>query len=289
MPPAGLQCTVTLPSAMRASALRLLPLVAAAAVAAPATASAAALTISAPKTVNQWSNVVISWQGDTTGESADNRILRIVATKKACPASLASSLPKGVDGLSSENLFHIGGFAGAEQTYFTKSGTFRLCGYLSAADNLSGAYTLIGTSRKITVKRHRIGRLGKAPTPKAATYTATGKDIIGGTGATTVTFTVAGKQITSASLSGIPNTACRTDWPTAVTPISGTATSTGPKYPTTGAPVIGDGFTISLTSGAGDIDLVGQSGGSKRIYGSVTLTSPDGSCRGGVGYVAKKA
>lgn len=283
------RCTGTLPNPMRASALRLLPLIAAGAIAAPASASAATLTISAPKTVNQWSNVVISWQGDTTGETADNRIVRIVATKKACPSSLPSSLPKGVDGLSSENIFHIGGFAGAEQMFFTKSGKFRLCGYLSPAGDPSGAYAPIGTSRKITVKKHRIGRLGKAPTPKSATYTATGKDIIGGTGATTVTFTIADKQVTSASLSGIPNTACRTDWPTAVTPISGTATSTGPKYPTIGAPVIGDGFTIGLASDAGTIDLVGQSGGSKRIYGSVTLTSPDGSCRGGVGFVAKKA
>lgn len=273
---------------MRVPVLRLLPIVAIVAAAAPATAGAATLTIDAPKTANQWSNIVISWKGDTTGETADNRIIRIIATKQKCPSSIPTSLPKGIEGISSENVFHIGGFAGAEQMYFTKSGTFRLCGYLSPAGSFDAPYTAIGTSRKITVKSRRIGKLPKAPTPKSATYTATGKDIVGAPGPVTVSFTIAGKQVTSVALSGVPNTACEADWPSAVTPVAGSATSTGPKFPSLGAPVIGDGFTVSLTSAAGDIDLVGQSGGSKRIYGNVTLTSPDGSCRGGVGFVARK-
>jgi hypothetical protein len=269
--------------------IRLLPaLAAAAAVSLSATASAATITIDAPKRVNQWAPFVVTYKGDTNGETEDNRIVRVIAARgKKCPASVKTTLSRSNVSIGGQNVFHIGGFAGAEQSYFSTAGTYRLCGYLSAAGDLS-TDVLFGESRKLTVVRHRIGNLPKAPTPATATWTASGSDIIGGTGATTVSFTISGKSVTSASLSGIPNTGCQPDWPGTPTPITGAATSTGPKYASIGTPVTGESFTVGFAADTGTIDLIGQSAGKKRIYGNVSITSADGSCRGGVGYVAHK-
>lgn len=255
----------------------------------PAAASARGLTVSLPKSITQYRSFAYSWEGDTgpTPELGGGSIVRVVFArgKKACPATAETNGNTIAASGGSDNVFHAGSFRGADQTYFSRSGSVRVCGYISTPGTTETYEQLFTKVLRVKALPRRAKYDLKADKLKSGTYTAGAADIIGGGPDSSLTFVVDKGIVVSATAAGIPNTACSADFRTQ-TPVSPTATSSTSKY--TSNPVIGEGFSANFSAPTGDFSLNAGAKTSKTIYGSFTENSSDGSCRGGFGFIAKR-
>lgn len=257
----------------------------------PATASARGLTISVPKSVQQYRSFAVTYEGDTgPGDQAGGGFIvqnRIKKGKGACPANAAFKIGDGATGAGNQNVFHAGAFRGADQLYLSNSGTHRVCGYVTTNAS-SQTYELL-YDKLIKVKAlPRRAKYKLNPVKLGdGTYTAGPADIVGGTPASSLSFVIAGGKMTSVNASGIPQTACSPDF-RVQTPIVDTIATTTPEV--TSNQVIGQAvsarFVVAPPSGSAIIDSAAKSG--KEIWGALSEDSSDGSCRGGFGFRAKR-
>ncbi len=267
-------------------------LVAAGSVPAPAKAATRNLTVAVPKRLFTYRAFAVVWKGDTGpserfggGFAVRNRFLR---GTRACPAGGEAKASLIASEAGSANVFHDGAFRGAEQTYFKKAGTVRLCSYLTKAGAV-GVYELLYT-KTFAVKSlpKTAKRKIKSEPLTDGTYTATGSSVFGGLAGASLTFVVAGRKVVSVTATGIPNTGCTTEVPSP-TKIPDAFTSQVAEAGSTNA-ILGIRIfaRFTATEPASSVSLVAGARSRTEIHGTVTADSADASCRGGYGFVAKR-
>ncbi|MDO9356233.1 MAG: hypothetical protein Q7T55_21220 [Solirubrobacteraceae bacterium] len=272
-------------------ARRLIPLlaVAVAVPALPAAAQARGISVTLPKSITAERSFAYTWEGDTglNTQIGGGFIVRVTFTRgsKACPANAQTDSKTIASAGGTDNVFHSGAFRGADQTYISRAGTVRVCGYISAPGDSATYEQLFTKTIKVKNRPRRTKFDFSADKLRDGTYNAGPADILGGGPTSSLSFVVQGGKVVSATAAGVPNTFCDPTF-TTQTPIADGGTSTTPKY--TDNRVIGEAFSAKFTVPTGDFSINAGAKTSKTIHGSFTEDAPNGSCRGGFGFIAKR-